>query len=315
MASRMMTGQFARTVAPGQWKVFQDTLTEIPKSFMQLFNIIRGANPGGESGSAYVDFHQVSSLGQLAAKPEGDVIQYDNIVEGNNVRATPYAWALGYRCTRELKADGKYGVIDKLTRELAAAAAWVMEVKSHRLLNNAFGTTGGTGHTGAGFDALALISTAHTLLKSGGTRANRLATDVDLSLTGLELMTDLARGWVGHSGQPKPWEWETLVIPYQSAWVAKELLQSELKPYTGNNEVNPLGGEGRKYMIDYYLTDSDSFYLMAPKARHNLYVWIREEPDFEMDDDFDTKDTKASTFLRQASFFGEPDGVAGSAGA
>jgi hypothetical protein len=131
----------------------------------------------------------------------------------------------------------------------------------------------------------------------------------------VEHAIDLAETWVNHSGMPMPWKPSVLVIPPQLKWIAKEITESELKPYTGNNEVNPLGGEGLSYMVDHYLTDADSWYLMGPKSKHDVNVWIRREPRFMVGDDFDSGDAKCKGSFRMASGHGEPDGIFGSAGA
>lgn len=314
MAARMMTTQFAGLVTPGLRKVYLSTLTDIEKEFRQWANVINGADPGGEAGRNFFEDIRVGSFGTAAPKPQGEHIEYDDMIEGDTVRYTPFAFALGARVSHELYTDEKYGVMAKMAKELAAASLHQMEVQAHRPLNSGFSTTGGTGLTAAGFDNLALFSTAHTLLR-GGTTANRATTDQDLSTTAITNMADLMEGTVNESGMPTPRKPKVLLIPYQLKWVAKELLDSELKPYTGNNEVNPLGGEGLSYMVSHYLTDADSWFLLAAKDRHDINVWIREAPWFEMDDDFDTKDAKMSTYFRMASGHGDFRGVAGSQGA
>lgn len=311
--SRVMTADIPESVKVGLRKVFYSSLADSPKEFRQWANVLKGPDPGGESGRAYIDDLQLGSLGPFAGKPEGDPIQYDALVEGSLVRATPYTWALGTRYTYEAKSDARYGLFERQTKELAGAAAYSMEVQAYRLLNNGFSTTGGTGHTASGFDSLSLFSNSHTLLR-GGTGSNRLATDQDLSVTGLELAYDAMSGITSESGTPTPGRARLLIVPYQLRWVAKELTQSELKPYTANNEVNPIAGEFQ-FMESYYLTDSDSWFLVGEKGMHGLNVWIRETPTYDTDVDFDTKDTKASGLFRMASWHSDWRGAFGSQGA
>jgi hypothetical protein len=314
--ARAITANFPESIKVGLHEVFYSRLSDIEKEFRQWANVITGPNPGGEAGKAYLEDLRIASLGTFAPKPEGDVIMYDVPKEGELVRATPYAFALGFRMTHEMKSDARYGVFDRMTEELSGAAMHQMEVQAHRLLNNGFGTTGGTGHTAAGFDSLSLFSTSHTLLNAGATTgANRATTDLDLSVTALELATDAMEGTVNESGFPTARHPTVLVIPYQLKWIAKELTESELKPYTGDNEVNPLRGEGFRYMISHYLTDADSWFLLDVKDRHGLNVWIRETPIFETGDDFDTGDTKAKGYFRMATWHNDWRGVFGSTGA
>lgn len=312
--ARAQTSLYGQYIAPGLRKVYFDTLMGIPKEFRQLFNIVP-PKPSDRTGLHYFDDLQLSSLGSFVPKAEGEAIQYDIPIQGNTVRYQPFTFGLGFRITDEMRDDDIYGPMTRMSEQLALAAAHQMEVQSHRIFNNAFSTAGaGNGLTAAGFDTLALASTTHTLLR-GGTRANKLTVDEDLSVTALEHALDVFETWVNHSGMPTPKRAAVLVVPPTLKWVAKELTESELKPYTNNNEVNPLGGEGLQYFVDHYLTDPDGWILLAPKAQHDLNVWLRREPKFAVGDDFDTGDTKAKGTFRMASGHGEPDGTFFSAGA
>lgn len=325
------TPNFSSSVAPGLRKVWADTI-DSPLEMRDLFNIINGipgSQAGGPAGGNYFDDLQVSSLGTFDQKPEGNNITYDIPVEGNTVRYRPFTFGLGFRITEEMQEDDLYGVMAKMTRQLGQAAKHRIEVEAFRLLNNGFSTTGGTGHTAAGFDSLALFSTAHTLLNGGSiaiydpitgsatsTRRNRADTDLDLSQTAIEQFVDIMEGWVNHSGMPMPCKGrKTLVIPFQLKWLAKELLLSELKPGSANNDVNSLQGEDITYKVVHYLTDIDSWFGLGPKGDHDLNVWVRRPPRFQMGDDFDSGDAKAKGTFRIASGHGEPDYTFGSQGA
>ena len=276
-------------------------------------NVITGEDPGGEAGKAFFDDLQVASYGPYGNKPEGDPITYDVPIQGNLVRYTPSTWALGSRMTKEAKQDGKYGVFDKMAKELGFAANYSLEVQGHRPLNSGFGTTGGTGFTAAGFDTLALFSTAHTLLR-GGTAANRLTTDVDLSQTGLELAYDTLHGTVNESNMPTPMIPQLLVYHYTQEWIVKELLNSNQKPWTNTNDVNTVKSSVTP-ITSHYLTDTDSYFVLAAKGRHDLNMWMRQAPDFETGDDFDTGDSKMKGTFRVAVGHGDWRGSFGSAGA
>lgn len=312
--STMRSGNFPESLKPGLRKAYFSSIKEMPKQFRQWANVLQGENPGGEAGKSYFEDLRIASIGSMAIKGEGDPIEFDHFIEDELVRYTPATSALGLRITMEAKQDGKYGIFEKMAPELGYIAVQRMEYLAHRILNEGTSTTGGNGFTAAGFNSEALFSTSHSLVR-GGTQANRLTTDVDLSVTGVELASDLLRGTVDESGFPKPIMRGTLLyVPYQSRWVAREITQSELKPYTGNNEVNPLGGDF-SFMESYWLTDSDSWFLMAPKAEHDLNVWIRMPPDLVFDEDWNTRDTVMTSVMRMAAGHGDYRGVVGSYGA
>jgi hypothetical protein len=310
----MRTANFANLVKPGLRKVTVETTRQVPKEFRQVFNVINGPNPGGEAGRNYFDDLQVAPLGTYVGKPEDETIQYDRIQEVNTVRYTPYTYALGARITHEMWEDELYGVMTKIYTLMARSGMHQMEVQAFRLLNGGFATTGGTGLTAAGFDSLALFSTAH-VLKRGGTQANRASTDLDLGVTALENASDLMELLVDEAGMPDPKRLETIVHGPTLEWVAREIVESELKPYTGNNEINVFGDGTRKHMMVHYLTDSDSWFCTSAKADSDVNVWIREAPQFDAGDDFDTKGVKLSGLFRQAQGHGDYRGWFGSLGA
>jgi hypothetical protein len=210
--------------------------------------------------------------------------------------------------------DELYGVMAKLASELGSVGGYTQEIQGFRPLNSGFGTAGGTGFAAAGFDSTALFSTAHPL-KRGGTAANRATTDMDLSVTGLEIAMNLMQTTLSESGTPTPRMAAVLVVGPTNYFAMKELTQSELKPYTSNNEVNPIYGEGLQGMQVNYLTDEDSWFLFAEKGKHDVNVWIRREIDIEFDSDFDTGDLKMKGIFRFATGHGDWRGTFGSQGA
>ncbi len=312
--ARMLTVNNPNLYKPGLRKVYLSAISDVPQEGRQILNVITGANPGGQAGRNYFDDLQIASFGPFIPKPEGEPIQYDRLSEVGTVRYQPYAHGLGARVTMEAMDDELYGVMAKIGKELGGAGAYAREVQFFRPLNSGFGTTGGTGFTAAGFDSLALFSTAH-VLKRGGTAANRATTDMDLSVTALENAQDLMQTTLSESGTPDPRHGEVLIVPPQLYWTAKELTQSELKPYTAANEVNPLYGEGMQMMMVHYLADNDSWYLFARKEKHDVNFWVRKDIDIEFGDDFDTGDLKLKGVARWASGHGDWRGTFASLGA
>jgi hypothetical protein len=311
--SRMLTSNFTQEVTPGLRKVYFSTLKNIAQEFRQVFNLIP-EEPGHGAGLNFFEDLRVASLGTFAAKPQGQAITYDIPQEETKVRYTPYTFGLGYRITEEMQEDELYGLVERLTTELGMSAMHQMEVQSFRILNNAFGTTGGgTGFGATGFASEGLISTSHALVR-GGTAKNRAATDLDMGITSLEQAIDIFETNANESNMPVPLKPALLLIPPQLKWVARELTESELKPYTGNNEVNPLGGEGLQYMVCHYLSATGTWFLIGPKAQHDMNVWIRRQPRYNVGDDFDTGDAKAKGAFRIASGHGDWRGVFGSQG-
>jgi hypothetical protein len=311
--ARMTTGSYAQEVAPGLRKVFFSSLQGIAREFKQIFNLIP-EDPGHGAGRNYFEDLRVASIGTIGVKGQGVPITYDVPIEDTKVRYTPSSFGGGYRVTKEMQEDDLYGMVEKLTTDLTWAAYHQIEVQAFRPLNRAFVTTGsGTGFGATGFNSEALVSTSHALVR-GGTQANRAATDLDLGVTAIEQLRDLLEGNVNESGMPMPLDASILLIPYQLKWLAREITETELKPFSGNNEVNPLGGEGLRYMMVHYLSSPSMWFLISPKSQHDINIWMRSQPSFQMGDDFDTGDAKAKIEFRMASGHGDYRGITGSTG-
>lgn len=313
MSARMLTSNNPDLYKPGLRKAYLSEVDDIPKQGRQWINIISGPNPGGQAGRNYFQDVQVASFGPWLPKPQGAPIQYDRIQEVGLVTYQPYTFGMGARVTMEAMDDELYGVMEKIATELAAAGAYQMENQFFRVLNSGAGTQGGTGFTATGFDSTALFSTAHPL-KRGGTCANRATTDMDLSVTALEVAQELMQTTLSESGTPTPRTGEMLVVPPGLYYTAKELTQSELKPYTANNEINPVRGEQQFIQVN-YLSDTDSWFLLAAKEKHDLNAWLRRDIDIEFGDDFDTGDLKLKGVFRLAAGHGDWRGSFGSYGA
>ena len=70
-------------------------------------------------------------------------------------------------------------------------------------------------------------------------------------------------------------------------FTAREILQSEYKPGTANNEINALRAENISFMVSHYLTDGDMWAVIGDQ--HDLnFIW-EERPRGGMEEDFDAE--------------------------
>lgn len=300
MANPTRTTDFSNLLAPGLRKIFFDDLAERPLEYSQIANMTT-------TQRNFEDDYQMAGLPTMPTKPQGTAITYEDPISGATKRYTPVSFGLGFRVTQEMWDDDLYGQIKKMPKELAMSARHAQEVNWWAVLNNAFSTT-------LTFDGLALAHTAHTLL-GGGTYANRPSTDADLSITSLQAAIDSFEGMINERGMPRAITPTRLVIPYQTKWIAREILGSSQKPYTANNEINPLMDEDLKYFVSHFLTDTDSWFLLSEKAYHSLTFMWRTNPKFDNADDFDTGDAKFKAFMRFAVGVSDWRGVYGTTGA
>ena len=238
-----------------------------------------------ETQKATVTDYKLSDFGPLRLKGEGENIIYDDALFGTTIAYQPVRFALGYKITDEMRKHDLYGQVEKFERALIASAIDLQERTAALLFNNGFGTTNADGFQATGFDSLQLFSTAHTRLDGGTTIRNRPSTDVDLSVTGLQNAIVDYHNTVNDRGRPQKIEPRLLVVNPGDIFTAREILQSEYKPGTANNEINALRQENLSFMVSHYLTDNDMWAVIGDQ--HDLnYIW-EERPQGAMEEDFD----------------------------
>ena len=230
---------------------------------------------------------KTGDFGPLVLKGEGENIIYDDPLSVQQVEYTPVRFALGYKITQEMIDHELYGQVDKYERALIKSAIDLQEVKAALALNNGFGTTAADGFGATGFDSLALFSTAHTRLDGGATQRNRPSADVDLSVTGLQNATIDLENTVDDRGRPQLLRPQVVLINPEDRFTATEILESEYKPGTANNEVTALRGMGLSFMVSHYVTDADAWFVFCDQHDVN-FIWD-QRPRGGMEEDFDAE--------------------------
>lgn len=256
---------------------------------------------------ATVTDFKMTDFGSMRLKGEGENIIYDDPIFGQTIAYTPVRWGLGYKVTDEMLKQELYGQIEKLERSLVKSAVDLQEVTAALLWNNGFGTTDADGFEASGFDALALFSTAHTRLDGGATQRNRPSTDVDLGVTALQNALIDIDNWLDDRGRPIFAKPKLVIVNPEDRFTAKELLQSEYKPGTANNEINALKDEGLSFMVSHYLTDADQWGVVTDQHDMN-FIW-EERLRAGMQEDFDAEVIKRKVVQGFAVGHGEWRGV------
>ena len=255
---------------------------------------------------------KTGDFGPLRVKPEGENIVYDDPLAVQTIEYTPVRFALGYKITQEMMDHELYGQVEKYERALIKSAIDLQETKAALLFNNGFGTTDDDGFEATGFDALQLFSTAHTRLDGGATWRNRPSADVDLSVTGLQNASIDVENLLDDRGRPQLVRPRLLAINPEDRFTAKELLESEYKPGTANNEINALRDEGLSYMVSHYISDADAWFLICDQHDFN-WIWD-EKPRGGMQEEFDSEVIKRKVVEGFFVGHGEARGVWGTSG-
>jgi hypothetical protein len=293
-------GAFAQLLAPGLMEVMFNWLSMHPEEYAQYINV-------KDTARAYEEDIMVSTLGKMPTKPEGEPIKYLDPIQGGSIRYVPNAFGMGWRVTKEMMQDDQYNIISQMPQMFMMSLRELVEVTAAAVLNNAFSSTGTLT-----IDGLSLFNTAHPLL-GGGTYSNRSATDAALSTTSLQELIILFEKMTNDMGIHVRSVPVNLWISPDKQFIAGEILNSQFKPYTGNNEVNVMQGRLEPAIL-HYLTATGPFFITANKAEHRMKFYWRQRPETENQDDFDTKSAKYSIFARFVAGATHWTGTAGSNG-
>jgi len=298
----MRTGPFSNLLAPGYRKIYFDDLRERKAEWNVVLNM-------QTSTRNYEDDYRMTSFNSFPVKPEGESIEYLEPTPGGTKRYSWTAHGAGFRITFEMYQDDLYKVTGpRMTKELSTSATYQLEVDNWGILNDAF-----TGATYTGFDGLALCSTAHTRLDGGTNQANKPSTDLDLSITALQAAYVNIAGWKNDVGRLTLHTPKLLVISPDQAFVAEEILKSEYKPFTSDNEINSIRNlMNMSYFVGHYLTDTDAWFIFC--GEHDMNHFWRNRPMFQNDDDFDSGDAKFKGYYREGRGFGRWQGIYASSG-
>jgi hypothetical protein len=188
----------------------------------------------------------------------------------------------------EMLQDERYDIMSKIPPELMKSCRQLWEQAAANTLYGGFTTT-----TTA--DGVSLFNTAHPLL-GGSSQSNRLATLSDLSVTALQDIVILYENLLNERGLRVMLTPEKLWFPPELQFVAQEILQSQYKPYTGSNEINPVQGRLEPAVL-HFLTSSTTWMVSSEESNHLKFKW-RLKPVTDTIDDFETKGVKHSIVFR-----------------
>lgn len=297
----MVTGAFSHLLAPGIRKVFFGHLKERKPEFEQIFTTVK-------STRNYEEHLEMAGLGTMPTKPEGNSVIYQDFLQGGLKRFTHVTYGLGIRISEEMMEDDLYGPMKRSARALKRSALNAKEVAAWGVLNGAFTTEFGFPKNGVN---QSIINSAHTLL--GGGTASNTAGAVDISFGALEAATIHFNTLNDERGMPIDFAPEFLVHHPNDAFLVTQLLDSAYRPFTANNEVNPLKGV-LKPIWSRYLTDADAWFVIGGKDEEGLVHFSRRPLRLQNGDDFDSGDAKFKATWRGSFGISEWRYIYGGAG-
>ena len=288
---------------PGIQAWFGKEYKELPQGWTTLYD----KRP---SQKAFEKLVESTQFGYAPVKTEGGAISYDRAQQGYTATITPAVYALGYIVTMEELADGQYKELSRMrSKALGRSLRATRETVHADTFNRAF-TSGFNGG-----DGVVLCSTAHPTLS--GNQSNRLATDADLTEASLEDMVILIQNMTNSRGLKADLTPERLIIAIQNQFNATRILKSQMQSGTANNDINAiksLGYLSKGVFAWRYLTDPDAWWVQTD-CPDSLVHFERNDITLDQDNDFDTKNARASSYMRFSSGWGDWRGLAGTQGA
>jgi hypothetical protein len=266
-----------------------------------------------ETETSERSFEEETKLSGFSAAPvknEGSAIRYDNAQEAWTTRYNHETIALGFSITEEAIEDNLYDSLSsRYTKSLARAMAYTKQVKAAAVLNNGFSSSY------PGGDGVALFSTAHPLI-SGGTNSNTPSTQVDLNETSLEAAVIQIAAWTDERGLLIAAKPKKMIVPPNLMFVAKRLLDTELRVSTADNDINAIkqmGAIPEGYAVNHFLTDTNAWFLTTD-VPNGLKHFVRMPLANSMDGDFDTGNVRYKARERYSFGWSDPLGMWGSSG-
>ena len=266
-----------------------------------------------ETETSERSFEEETKLSGFSAAPvknEGSAIAYDNAQEAWSTRYTHETIALGFSITEEAVEDNLYDSLSaRYTKSLARAMAYTKQVKAASVLNNGFS------NTYAGGDGVSLFNASHPLI-SGGVNSNTPSTQVDLNETSLEAAVIQIAAWTDERGLLIAAKPKKMVVPPSLMFVAKRLLDTELRVGTADNDINAIkqmGAIPEGYCVNHFLTDTSAWFLTTD-VPNGMKHFVRTPLQNSMDGDFDTGNVRYKARERYSFGWSDPLGMWGSSG-
>ena len=298
------TGSHPKLLWPGIHSVWGQVYAEHATEYTDLYEI-------EDSDKAYEQDVQVTGFGLAPIKPEGQGPAYDSEVQGMVTTYMHIAYALGYIVTYEEIRDNLYEQVSmRRVKANAFSMNQTIENVAAFLYNNAFNSTYFTTA-----DGRPLIDTAH-VNATGGTFSNALATPADLSEASLEDLTIQIMGTQNDRGLLINIMPSSLHVSRQDWYNANRIMKSVLQSNTATNNINVLKATNAfpgGIKMNHYFTSPHAFFIRT-NCPDGMRMFWRDRPSFDQDNDFDTKNAKALSYMRFSVGCTDPRGIFGSNG-
>ncbi len=303
VAGVINTGSHPKALWPGVHDFWGQIFNEHPPEYTDLYDIL-------ESEMAYEEEVQVTGFGLAPTKPEGGNITYDSEVQGPVARYTHIAYGLGYIVTYEELRDNLY---EKVSMRRAKANAFSMTQTIENIGAAPYNRGFNSAYTFA--DGQPMFSAAHPYT-TGGSFSNMLSPAADLSETALEDACIQIMGYATDRGLLVNFMPQSLHISRQDWFNANRILKSVLSSDNATNALNVLKATNafpKGIKMNHYFTAAHAWFIRT-NGMNGMQMFWRDKPTFDKDNDFNTKNALAASYMRFSLGMTDPRAVFGSNG-
>lgn len=300
MAGPITTGAHPKLLWPGVRKVWGYVYDEWEAQYTDLIDEV-------PSDKNYEEYVQVAGFGLPILKPQGQGVTFDIEQQGVVTRLVNLTFAAAYMVTMEELQDDKY---DAISSRRAMANARAMRLGKEYFVANMYNQAFNPAILGA--DGVPLGSLAHPLV-FGGTQANMPTVSVDLSEASIEDSVISIMGLLDDRGLPAHLQPESLHVSRFEYFNAHRILDSDYQADSGNNAINVLKAQNifpKGIKMNIYFTSARPWFIRTGVDNGTGLIYQQRMPvQFDRDNEFDTKNLKASAIERYQVGWGDYRGL------
>jgi hypothetical protein len=283
MPGAISTGNHPKALWPGVKAWFGVGYGDHPEEFRDLFET-------STSNQAWEEDVMTSGFPLAPVKREGAATTYASHAQVYMARYTHVAYSLGFIVTFEENLNNLY---EKLAGGRAKSLGFSMRQTKENVAANVYNRAFDTSYTGG--DGQVLCCTTHP--SAAGSQTN-IITAADISEVALEDLIIAIMGATDHNGLKIALMAQSLHVPRQVWFEANRILKSTLQNDSANNAVNVLRTTGefpQGIKVNHFFSDSDAYFIRT-NCPDGMKHYQRHKIDLEQDNDFDTKNSKASSY-------------------
>lgn len=303
MSNVISTGKHPKLLWPGIKDIWGRTYNSHGEQCKDLFDV-------AGSQKAYEELVEATGFGVAPVKAEGAATVYDTEQQGTVTRSTHVAYSLGYIVTREELADNLYAEVSATRAKANAFSMYTTrETVAANVYNRAFSASYTYG------DGKEICATDHPTLS--GNQSNELSTAADLSEASLEDLLIQIMQAKNSRGLQISLMGQSLHVAPGNYFNAKRILDSTLQNDTANNAINVVRNSGflpGGLKVNNYFSDADAWFIRT-NAPVGMILFDREPVEFTQDNDFDTDNAKAKSYMRFSLTVGDFRSLYGTPGA